>query len=52
MNPFCLDLGFSVLNVMHSLKLSNLTYITAQRLYPIQQPTETSWPNQTMQKNN
>ena len=39
MNPFCLHFGFPVLNVMYSLKLSNLTYISAQRPQPTQKPT-------------
>ena len=31
MNPFCLHFGLLVLNVIYLLKLSNLTYISAQR---------------------
>ena len=31
MNPFCLHFGLPLLNVVYSLKLSNLTYVSAQR---------------------
>ena len=50
MNPFCLHFGFPVLIVMYSLKLSNLTWISAQRLQPNQQPTEklVAQPNQAI----
>ena len=36
MNPFCLHFGLSVWKVMYSLKLSNLTYISAKRPQPTQ----------------
>ena len=50
MNPFCLHFDLPVLNVIYTLKLSNLTYNSAQRPQPIQHPTEklVAQPNQAI----